>query len=179
MLTVAVEEVSLGGRWAVSAFQVEWAGGFVGSGGGAVIGYLDMPKRNIENVFAVGEIPDGTQEGCVFCSAEARRGAVACLGSVFAIPDARPVSDGHVLVVPMRHVEDCFDLTPLELRDANALLALLRERILRDDLSVTGFNVGVNCGVSAGQQIMHAHIHFIPRRGDEPIKGVIRNKLSY
>lgn len=138
-----------------------------------------MPKRNIENVFAVGEIPDGTQDGCVFCSAETRQGAVACLGSVFAIPDAMPVSEGHVLVVPMRHVEDCFDLTPIELRDANALLALLRERILQDDLSVTGFNVGANCGVSAGQQIMHAHIHLIPRRGDEPIKGVIRNKLKY
>ena len=144
-----------------------------------MVSYSDMSKWNIESVFAVGDIPDGTQDGCVFCAAETRRGAIACLGSVFAIPDARPVSDGHVLVVPMRHVEDCFDLTPIELRDVNAMLALLRERMLSDDLSVTGFNVGANCGVSAGQQIMHAHIHFIPRRGDEPIKGVIRNKLTY
>ena len=138
-----------------------------------------MSKRGIDNVFAVGEIPGGTEDGCVFCSAEARRGAIARLGSVFAVPDARPVSDAHVLVVPLRHVQDYFDLTPRELRDANELLGLLRKRMLRDDPLVTGFNVGVNCGVSAGQQIMHAHIHLIPRRGDEPVKGVIRNKLTY
>jgi diadenosine tetraphosphate (Ap4A) HIT family hydrolase len=104
---------------------------------------------------------------------------VAHLGSVFAVPDAKPVGDGHVLVVPLRHVRDYFDLTARELRDAGELLGLLRRRILDADPSVTGFNVGVNCGVSAGQRIMHVHIHLIPRRGGEPVKGVIRNKLAY
>lgn len=138
-----------------------------------------MPKRKLDNVFAPGGIPAGTQGGCAFCSAQARREAIARLGSAFAIPDAKPVSDGHVLVVPLRHVQDYFDLTPRELRDANELLGMLRKRMLRDDPSVTGFNVGVNCGASAGQRVMHAHIHLIPRRGDESVKGVIRNKLAY
>jgi diadenosine tetraphosphate (Ap4A) HIT family hydrolase len=138
-----------------------------------------MPRRNIDNVFGPCDIPAGTLEGCAFCSGEARRGAVARLGSVFAVPDAKPVSDAHVLVIPLRHVQDYFDLSARELRDANELLALLRRRILDADGSVTGFNVGVNCGVSAGQQIMHVHIHLIPRRGGEPVKGVIRNKLAY
>jgi len=144
-----------------------------------VVGYRHMPRRNIDNVFGPCDIPAGTREGCTFCSVEARRGATARLGSVFAVPDAKPVSDAHVLVVPLRHVQDYFDLTARELRDANELLALLRRRILDADPSVTGFNVGVNCGVSAGQRIMHVHIHLIPRRGDEPVKGVIRNKLAY
>ena len=138
-----------------------------------------MPRRSIDNVFDPCDIPAGTREGCVFCSCQARRGAVARLGSVFAVPDARPVSEGHVLVVPLRHVQDYFDLAARELRDANALLGLLRRRILDADPLVTGFNVGVNCGVSAGQHVLHVHIHLIPRRGDEPVKGVIRNKLAY
>jgi diadenosine tetraphosphate (Ap4A) HIT family hydrolase len=147
--------------------------------GRAVVRYRHMAKRNIDNVFEPCDIPAGTHEGCVFCSAQCRLQAVAHLRSVFAVPDAKPVSDAHVLVVPLRHVQDYFDLTARELRDANELLGLLRRRILDADGSVTGFNVGVNCGVSAGQQVMHVHIHLIPRRGDEPVKGVIRNKLAY
>ena len=126
-----------------------------------------MAKRNIDNVFEPCDIPAGTHEGCVFCSAQCRLQAVAHLRSVFAVPDAKPVSDAHVLVVPLRHVQDYFDLTARELRDANELLGLLRRRILDTDGSVTGFNVGVNCGVSAGQHVMHVHIHLIPRRGGE------------
>jgi diadenosine tetraphosphate (Ap4A) HIT family hydrolase len=138
-----------------------------------------MPLRNIDNVFRPLGIPAGTHDGCALCSAQCRQQAVARLGSVFAVPDAKPVSDGHVLVVPLRHVQDYFDLTARELRDAHELLGMLRRRVLDTDPAVTGFNVGVNCGVSAGQQIMHVHIHLIPRRGDEPVKGVIRNKLAY
>jgi diadenosine tetraphosphate (Ap4A) HIT family hydrolase len=144
-----------------------------------MVGYRRMPRRNIDNVFEPCDIPAGTCEGCVFCAGEARRGAIARLGSVFAVPDAKPVSDAHVLVVTLRHVRDYFDLTARELRDASKLLGLLRRRILDADPSVTGFNVGVNCGASAGQRIMHVHIHLIPRRGDVPVKGVIRNKLAY
>lgn len=144
-----------------------------------MVGYRRMPRRNIDNVFAPRDIPAGTGDGCVLCSAECRIQATAHLGSIFAVPDAKPVSDGHVLVVPLRHVRDYFDLTARELREANELLGLLRRRILDTDPSVTGFNVGANCGVSAGQQIMHVHIHLIPRRGDLPVKGVIRNMLAY
>ena len=68
--------------------------------------------------------------------------------------------------------------------DANELLNVLRDRAVREDPAITGFNVGSNCGASAGQRVQHAHIHFIPRRvGDGPagrgVKGVIRNKIEY
>ena len=138
-----------------------------------------MPRRNIDNVFEPCDIPAGTRDGCVLCSTKCRLQATVRLRSVFAVPDVKPVSDGHVLVVPLRHVRDYFDLTARELGDANKLLGLLRRRILDADPSVTGFNMGVNCGASAGQRIMHVHIHLIPRRGDVPVKGVIRNKLAY
>ena len=84
-----------------------------------------------------------------------------------------------MLIVTLRHTEDIFSMTDQESRDAMKMVGILRRRALGGDPSITGFNVGANCGLSAGQQIMHAHIHFIPRRGDEPIKGVIRNNMSY
>ena len=65
------------------------------------------------------------------------------------------------------------------------LLESSRERILGNDKSVTGFNIGNNSGESAGQTIFHCHTHLIPRRdGDcvDPkggVRGVIANKQKY
>ncbi len=55
-------------------------------------------------------------------------------------------------------------MTPEERRDADELICRLGDEILQSDLTVAGFNIGVNCGESAGHTIQHAHIHFIPRR---------------
>ncbi|MGB2823991.1 MAG: HIT family protein [Phycisphaerae bacterium] len=134
-----------------------------------------------------GEVPgeaSGAQGGCPFCRPELRASALASHGTVFAVPDARPVSEGHALVITLRHTPDFFTMTPDEHRDANELLEILRDRALREDARITGFNVGSNCGESAGQRVRHAHIHFIPRRAsDGPagrgVKGVIRNKIEY
>ena len=69
--------------------------------------------------------------------------------------------------------------------DANNLLRILRTRIQREDATVTGFNVGMNCGEDAGQTVMHAHIHLIPRRrGDTAkprggVRGVIPDRMGY
>jgi diadenosine tetraphosphate (Ap4A) HIT family hydrolase len=121
---------------------------------------------------------------CPFCSQRVRSRAIAVQGSVLAIPDAHPVAEGHCLVITRRHTPDFFTMTPRERRDAAELLDILRRHALREDSSITGFNVGANCGESAGQQIQHAHLHFIPRREEDEqpergVKGVIRNKLSY
>ena len=56
---------------------------------------------------------------------------------------------------------------------------------MHEDKTVTGFNVGINAGKSAGQTVFHVHVHLIPRRdGDvgEPrggVRGVIPQKQSY
>jgi diadenosine tetraphosphate (Ap4A) HIT family hydrolase len=61
----------------------------------------------------------------------------------------------------------------------------LRKDIVQVDPSVSGFNVGINAGESAGQTIFHCHIHLIPRRiGDveQPrggVRGVIPGKQGY
>lgn len=60
-----------------------------------------------------------------------------------------------------------------------------RTAILAEDSAVTGFNIGINAGKSAGQTIFHVHVHLIPRRqGDveEPrggVRGVIPDKQGY
>ncbi len=96
-----------------------------------------------------------------------------------AVEDATPVSSGHMLIVTVRHTEDLFTMTEEERLDAMKMVGILKRRALRIDPSITGFNVGANCGVSAGQHIMHAHIHFIPRRDTGSVKGVVRNKMAY
>ena len=110
---------------------------------------------------------------------------VAEYRSVWAMPDRFPVSKGHHLIIPKRHTPDWFSLTEAECRDVEHLLRLLKEKLTASDPSITGFNIGMNCGVSAGQTIFHAHIHLIPRRdGDTPnptggVRGVIPDKMCY
>jgi ATP adenylyltransferase len=125
------------------------------------------------------------KEGCVFCSEDIRSRIVTTNGSVFAIEDKFPVTPGHMLIIPFRHTEDYFTLTSQERQHAEELLCTLKNKIQEDDSTVTGFNVGMNCGESAGQTVMHAHIHLIPRReGDvkEPaggIRGCVPEKMRY
>ncbi len=122
----------------------------------------------------------GADEQCPFChEANSGKHVIAECGTVVAIPDAVPVAEGHLLIIPRRHAADLFAMTAAEQADAMTLAGTLRDRALEADPTITGFNVGANCGVSAGQRVMHAHIHFIPRRGDAPVKGVIRNKMTY
>jgi ATP adenylyltransferase len=126
-----------------------------------------------------------TRQGCPFCGVEIEGRSIAQEGSVFAVRDKYPVTPLHTLVLPRRHVADYFDLLPEERADAEALLRRLRAAILEEDPSVTGFNVGVNCGGAAGQTILHVHIHLIPRRDgdvDNPtggVRGVIPERMDY
>jgi len=122
---------------------------------------------------------------CPFCPEAIRFKIIEESGSVFAIKDNYPVTEGHLLIIPRRHTPDFFSMTPDEAIDAERLLRRLRERLIRQDSTISGFNIGTNCGLSAGQTIMHAHIHLIPRRdGDTPhprggVRGVIPDKMSY
>ncbi|MBM9614835.1 HIT family protein [Desulfobulbus rhabdoformis] len=122
---------------------------------------------------------------CPFCYSNIKPLIVAEYESVVAIKDRFPVTERHHLVLPKRHAEDYFSLTSTEKQDADHLISLLCDQIRTVDTSVTGFNLGVNCGTSAGQTIFHCHIHLIPRRdGDTPtprggVRGVIPDKMNY
>jgi diadenosine tetraphosphate (Ap4A) HIT family hydrolase len=82
--------------------------------------------------------------------------------------DGYPVSKGHLLVIPFRHVSNFFELTEGERKAAFELVWQANAK-LDSDLHPDGYNVGVNVGQAAGQTVVHAHIHLIPRyAGDVP-----------
>ncbi|MCO6455378.1 MAG: DEAD/DEAH box helicase family protein [Pirellulaceae bacterium] len=87
---------------------------------------------------------------------------------VFAVWDRYPVSKGHLLIVTNRHVESWFDASQAE---QHAMLDAIQRgrRVILDQYSADGFNIGVNIGAAAGQTIPHVHLHLIPRlAGDTP-----------
>jgi diadenosine tetraphosphate (Ap4A) HIT family hydrolase len=121
---------------------------------------------------------------CEFCEPEIEGRIVDECESVIAILHKCPVTQGHLLVLPRRHTLDLFGMVERERIDANNLLRILKTRIQREDASVTGFNVGMNCGEDAGRTVMHAHFHLIPRRGDTAkprggVRGVIPDRMGY
>lgn len=124
------------------------------------------------------------ESGCIFCSMDQSR-IFAENELCFVIHDAFPVTEHHTLILPKRHISDFFELYQPELNAVHALLDAVKKDIVRIDKSVKGFNVGVNVGAAAGQTVMHAHIHLIPRRAGDVesprggVRGVIPSKQSY
>ncbi|HQR21767.1 MAG TPA: HIT domain-containing protein [Burkholderiales bacterium] len=98
--------------------------------------------------------------------------------------DAYPVSDGHALVIPRRHLASAGDLTEAEVVAIWQLLRQMRE-IVHERHRPDGFNIGVNDGAVAGQTVGHAHFHLIPRyAGDLPdprggVRWVLPGKAKY
>jgi len=121
-------------------------------------------------------------ERCIFC--EPTRDILAQNERAIAVPDSFPVSPGHALVLPRRHVVTIWELDPDEYADCFTLVRHLRP-ILEARFHPDGFNVGANCGEAAGQSVWHAHIHVIPRyKGDTPnprggVRHVIPLKGNY
>jgi diadenosine tetraphosphate (Ap4A) HIT family hydrolase len=125
------------------------------------------------------------EPACPFCPDRLKNRIVAEHGTMWAIEDGYPVTEGHLLIIPKRHSPDWLALTEQETRDADALVRILCRRLALANSRITGFNIGMNCGASAGQTVFHAHIHLIPRRdGDTPnpqggVRGVIPAKMNY
>ncbi|KAF0812296.1 AP-4-A phosphorylase [Andreprevotia sp. IGB-42] len=103
---------------------------------------------------------------CIFCD-RANLDLLAENDLVFAVRDKFPVRRLHTLILPKRHVPDTFDLSPQELHALFELARQMRDGVLKEDPTVTGFNFGSNNGAAAGQKISHVHFHLIPRRPDE------------
>lgn len=120
---------------------------------------------------------------CVFCHLPPERiegGNEAGL----IVRDAYPVSPGHTLIIPRRHIGSFFELTSEE---RSALLGLLdqAQAELQSRHQPQGYNIGINDGLAAGQTVPHLHIHLIPRySGDlaDPrggVRWVIPEKARY
>ncbi len=111
---------------------------------------------------------------CPFCNPFADD-IIAKNDLCYARWDRFPVSKGHLLVIPFRHIPDFFSLTSQE---RLATLELIDEckQVIEEHFRPAGYNIGFNVGEAAGQSIMHCHCHMIPRyAGDvSEVRGGIR-----
>ena len=121
---------------------------------------------------------------CPFCKLNSKVELVCETATALAFFDGYPVSKGHTLIIPKRHVANYFDLSDEEQQDlwhmVNQCKTDLEKRFHPD-----GFNVGINVNEAAGQSVFHVHIHLIPRyKGDVEnpkggVRGVIKEKQRY
>lgn len=120
---------------------------------------------------------------CPFCEMPPER-IVLENDLAFVIRDGFPISPGHTLVIPRRHVGSFFEISEAE---RAAMLALLDQskQQLDADQTPDGYNIGINDGPAAGQTVPHLHLHLIPRyRGDceDPrggVRWIIPEKADY
>lgn len=116
---------------------------------------------------------------CPFCDLESE--PVWEGGTAFAIRDKYPISAGHTLVCPRRHVADFFECSEQEQQDLIAgVNAVKRDLELYFGTDVAGWNIGINVGQAAGQTVFHVHLHLVPRFiGDvEDPRGGVRHIIS-
>ncbi|MCK5352437.1 HIT family protein [bacterium] len=115
-----------------------------------------------------------SKKDCIFCNLEPDR-IISESDYTLTIRDGFPVSEGHTLIIPKRHVQSFFELQAIE---KAAILQAMDEakEALDKEFSPDGYNIGINDGEAAGQTVMHLHVHLIPRyKGDtEDPRGGVR-----
>ncbi len=126
-----------------------------------------------------GEKSGAAAGGCIFCDKPAANDDVANLivhrgRTSFVILNAFPYNNGHLMVVPYRHLSRLAGLTAEENAEMMALAALMTE-VLGDVSGPDGYNLGMNLGQVAGAGIAdHLHLHVVPRwNGDTNFMPVV------
>jgi diadenosine tetraphosphate (Ap4A) HIT family hydrolase len=116
-----------------------------------------------------------SSNNCIFCNPHKNLTILTESATAYAMFDGYPVSKGHVLVIPKRHVSNYFEL-PFKEQSACWFMVNRVQEILSKEFQPHGFNVGMNINRDAGQNMMHASIHIIPRYKNDSVgaKGGIR-----
>jgi len=120
---------------------------------------------------------------CPFCSLPQAR-VIDSNATAMTIRDGYPVSPGHTLLIPKRHIGSFFDLSNQEQHDILELLDRAKVAIDKE-FQPQGYNIGINDGTVAGQTVPHLHMHLIPRyTGDLPdprggVRWVLPDKAKY
>ncbi len=106
---------------------------------------------------------------CLFCSPDPNAIVLENDYAIF-IQTEQPILIGSGLIIPRTHRPTVFDLTEVEWCETYALLQQVKT-LLDEQYEPDGYNVGWNSGDAAGQEILHSHLHVIPRFKDEPLAG--------
>src|SRR5574339_94747 len=124
-------------------------------------------------------MPNNYKTECSFCDLDISSSPyILLINDVsYSLEDKFPIVKGHTLIVTKRHIPSFFDLSSYEKNQCVLMVDDVRKYWLQIDKTITGFNVGFNDGVDAGQTIFHCHIHVIPRRKQDVLDptGGIRN----
>ena len=122
-------------------------------------------------------------KSCPFCTPPQER-IIDSNDLALVIRDGYPVSPGHTLVIPKRHIGSWFEITPEE-QSAMLDLSGRAKAVLEEEFKPDGYNIGINDGPTAGQTVPHMHMHLIPRyKGDQEdprggVRWIIPQKAKY
>ena len=123
------------------------------------------------------EIAASSVEGCLFClDRSADQNEIMLESAAFFVRyDNFPANPGHIEIVPKRHVESFFELSPKEVTEAYTLMREAKDELTKKH-HPDGYTIGINEGDASGRSVKHLHIHLIPRHhGDvEDPRGGIR-----
>ncbi|MCL4411613.1 HIT family protein [Candidatus Marsarchaeota archaeon] len=115
---------------------------------------------------------------CTFCKLKDDNSKIIAEDKLcYAVFDKYPIERGHMLVISKEHYQDLLS-TPNEVISGMSLMAVKLGRMLRDRLGADGVQISTNVGDTAGQLIMHVHIHVIPRYAGKPNNFSKRGMLS-
>ncbi len=121
-----------------------------------------------------------TKAGCVFCEAHRPPHSDSLIvhegTTCYIILNLYPYNNGHLMVVPFRHVPSLVALTPEELAEVG-ILTQRAEAVLTEAYQPHGMNVGINLGKAAGAGVeQHLHVHVVPRwNGDTNFMTTVGN----
>lgn len=126
------------------------------------------------------------RKNCVFCKIQKKKLSIINESKFFfVIRDNYPVTKFHTLFISKRHITSFFLLTKDEVLNLFNLLNDQKDKLIKKDRKIKGFNIGINDGKCAGQTIFHLHVHLIPRRKMDVknpkggVRGIIPNKQNY
>lgn len=142
-----------------------------------------LPTQLNDELGGLTSRPVVSHKPCPFCSLSAERIVRESPFGV-VIRDGFPISKGHTLVIPKRHIGSFFELTSVERTELLDMLAT-EKQVLDREFAPEGYNIGINDGQAAGQTVPHLHIHLIPRyQGDRTdprggVRWIIPEKADY
>ncbi|HEX4977037.1 MAG TPA: HIT domain-containing protein [Nocardioides sp.] len=120
-------------------------------------------------------------DSCIFCAIVAGEAEAFVVGSspdAVAFLDIAPLSRGHTLVVPTRHVTDLLEGGAEVLHEVAPLVEEVA-RLLVARLGADGLNLFQSTGQAAGQEVPHFHVHLVPRwRDDGVLRSLVREPLG-
>lgn len=120
------------------------------------------------------------ERDCIFCNLAGLNDRLVYKDeTVVSFPTNIPITPGHILICPVRHISRIDDISKEELLSIHELIKKTKQSI-KKSLGAEGFNIAWNEGETAGQSINHLHIHIVPRKeGDSGVYGYEPRSFLY